>query len=99
MSVARPRELSLYAMKKTLSVVVGGHVVEVIGVAHEDVGALLNCAKYRRKRGEGLFSNIAKKKKSAKFKSIREKRVTSFLLNSTVCNSTCEVALHKRRRE
>ena len=51
-----PRDLFLYAMKNALSVVVGGHDVRVVGVNHKGVGALLNCAKYRRKREEGLFS-------------------------------------------
>ena len=37
------RDLLLCAMKKTLAVVVGGYEVEVVGVAHEDVGALLDC--------------------------------------------------------
>ena len=84
MAAILARELFLYAMTNSLCVVVGGHEVRVVGVAYEDVGALVNCAKYRRKREGGLFSNNAKKKKSAKFKSIREKRVTSFLLNCTV---------------
>ena len=65
----RARNLLLYVMKKTLSVVVGGHEVRVVGVVHVMIGALLDCAKYRRLRGEGLFSNIAKEEKSsAKFK-------------------------------
>ena len=67
----RSRDILLYVMKKTLSVVVGGHVVEVVVVVHEDVGVLMNYAKYRRLREEGLFfQNIAKKKSSAKFKNI-----------------------------
>ena len=59
----KSRDILLYVMEKSLSVVVGGHVVEVVAVVHEDVGALVNCAKYRRSREEGLFSNITKKKK------------------------------------
>ena len=92
MAAILARELFLYAMTNSLCVVVGGHEVRVVGVAYEDVGALVNCAKYRRKREGGLFSNNAKKKKSAKFKSIREKRVTSFLLNCTVRWFECFVA-------
>ena len=42
---ARSRDLHLYAMNKTLSVVVGGHVVEVVAVVHRDIGALLGSAK------------------------------------------------------
>ena len=57
------RDLLLYVMKKSLSIVVGGHVVEVVAVVHEDVGALVNCAKYRRSREEGLFSKILEEKK------------------------------------
>ena len=65
----RARNLLLYVMKKTLSVVAGGHEVRVVGVVHVMIGALLDCAKYRRLRGEGLFLNIAKEEKSsAKFK-------------------------------
>ena len=52
---ARPRDLLLYAMKKTLFVLVGGHEVRVVGVAHEDIATLLDCAKYRRKIEQGLF--------------------------------------------
>ena len=59
----RSRDILLYVMKNTLPVVVGGHVVEVVAGVHEDVGALVNYAKYRRSREEGLFSNIGKKKK------------------------------------
>ena len=59
----RSRDILLYVMKNTLPVVVGGHVVEVVAGVHEDVGALVNYAKYRRSREEGLFSNITKKKK------------------------------------
>ena len=59
----RSRDILLYVMKKTLSVLIGGHVVEVVAVVNRVVGALLNCAKYRRSREEGLFSNIVKKKK------------------------------------
>ena len=44
----RSRDILLYVMKKTLSVVVGGHVVEVVAVVHEDVGALLNSAKFKK---------------------------------------------------
>ena len=61
----RSRDILLYVMKKTLSVVVGGHVVEVVVVVHEDVGALMNYAKYRRLREEGLFSKILQRKKVA----------------------------------
>ena len=50
------RDILLYVMKKSLSVVVGGHVVEVFAVVHKDVGALVNSAMYRRSREEGLFS-------------------------------------------
>ena len=41
----RARDLLLYAMKKTLSVVVGGHVVEVVAVVHQVIGVLLGSAK------------------------------------------------------
>ena len=81
---ARARDFLLYAMKKRLSVVVGGHEVDVVGVVHVTIGALLDCAKYTRKIEGGLFSNIRKEKKRAKFKSIREKRVTSFLVYRAV---------------
>ena len=65
----RARDLLLYAMKNALSVLIGGHEVGVVEVVHVMIGALLDCAKYRRLRGEGLFSNIAKEEKSsAKFK-------------------------------
>ena len=73
----RARDLLLYAMKNTLAVVIEGHEVGVVGVAHEGVGALLNCAKYRRSREQGLFSNIGRKKSGAKFKKIGVKLVTS----------------------
>ena len=55
-------------------------MVEVVDLVHRVVGALLNCAKYRRKREEGLFSNIERRKKRAKFKNIGEKRVKSFVM-------------------
>ena len=42
---ARSRDLHLYAMKKMLSVVVGGHVVEVVAIVHLVIGALLGSAK------------------------------------------------------
>ena len=42
---ARPRDFLLYAMKKEVAVLVGGHEVGVVGVAHEDVGTLLDYAK------------------------------------------------------
>ena len=84
MDGARPPDLHLYAMKKTLSVLIGGHGVRVVAEAHEHVGALLISAKYRRKRGEGLFSNIVRRKKRAKFKNICVKLVTSFLLKRPV---------------
>ena len=61
-NAARAPDLLLYVMKKTLSVVVGGHEVGVVGVVHVTIGALLDSAKYRRLREEGLFSNIAKEK-------------------------------------
>ena len=83
-NATRSRDILLYVMKKTLSVVVGGHVVEVVAVVHVTIGALLDCAKYTRKIEGGLFSNIKKEKKRAKFKSIREKRVTSFLVYRAV---------------
>ena len=60
---ARPPDFLLYAMKNVVSVVVGGHVVEVVAVVHRVVGALLNCAQYRRSREEGLFSKILEEKK------------------------------------
>ena len=41
--------------------------MEVVAVVHEDVGALVTCAKYRRSREEGLFSNVAKKKRKKRF--------------------------------
>ena len=63
---------------------VGGHDVRVVGVAHEGVGALLNCGKYRRSREEGLFSNIGRKKSGAKFKDIGVKLVTSHQLYRAV---------------
>ena len=44
-NAARAPDLLLYAMKKTLSVVVGGHVVRVIVVVHRVIGALLGSAK------------------------------------------------------
>ena len=59
----RVRDLHLYAMKKTLPVVIGGHVVEVVAVVHKDVGALAGFTKYRSKKEGGLFSNIARRKK------------------------------------
>ena len=49
-------------MKKALSVVIGGHEVAVVGVAHEDVGALLNIGKYRGMRGRLVFEYFKKKK-------------------------------------
>ena len=52
----------------------------VVGILHVDAGALMNCAKYRRKTVEGLFSNTMKKKKCAKYKIIRGRSVTSLLL-------------------
>ena len=62
----RSRDILLYVMKKTLSVLIGGHVVEVVAVVNRVVGALLNCAKYRRSREEGLFSKILPRKKVAR---------------------------------
>ena len=56
------RDLLPYAMKKTLSVLIGGHEVGVVGVVHVMIGAQLACTKYRQKWEEGLFLNIAKKK-------------------------------------
>ena len=67
---ARARDFLLYAMKKRLSVVVGGHEVDVVGVVHVTIGALLDCAKYTRKIEGGLFSNTRKEKKHAKFKAL-----------------------------
>ena len=52
-------------MKNTLSGVVEtreGHVVEVVGVAHEDIGALLNWAKCRRKIRKAYFKILRRKK-------------------------------------
>ena len=80
----RAPDLLLYAMTNALSVLIGGHVVEVVAVVQEDVGALVNCAKYTRSREEGLFSNISKKKSSGKFKNIGVKLVTSHQLYRAV---------------
>ena len=68
----RAPDLLLYTMKNALSVVVWGHDVRVVRVAHEGVGALLNCAKYKRSREAGLFSNIAKKKVAPNLKTSRK---------------------------
>ena len=54
------RDLLPYAMKKTLSVLIGGHEVGVVGVVHVMIGAQLDCAKYTKQREDGLFSNIKK---------------------------------------
>ena len=43
----------------------------VVGVLHVDDSTLINCAKYRRKTVEGLFSNIMKKR--APYMNILEK--------------------------
>ena len=72
-------------MLKTAVGVVGVGKVDGVGVAHEEIGALHDCAKYRRSREESLFSNIATKKTSAKFKRFRDNRVTSSLLKRAVC--------------
>ena len=73
----RARDHLLYAMKNALSVVVGGHMVEVVAVVHVMIGAQLDCAKYTRQREEGLCSNIGRKKSGAKFEKIGVKLVTS----------------------
>ena len=52
----------------------------VVGVLHVDDSTLMNCAEYRRKAVEGLFSNIMKEKKNPIYKYIRERGVTSLLL-------------------
>ena len=80
----RARDLFLYAMKNGVSVVIGGHDVRVVGVAHEDVGALLSSAKHRRKREGSLFWNILKKKIAAKFEKIGVKLVPSHQLYRAV---------------
>ena len=41
----RARELFLYAIKKTRSVVIGGHDVEVVAEIHGVIGAPLDSAK------------------------------------------------------
>ena len=61
----RARDLFLYAMKKGVSVVIGGHVVEVVTGVHQVVGAQLDCAKYTRdktERGRLVFENWKEKK-------------------------------------
>ena len=68
MEGARPPDLHLYAMKKTLSVLIGGHGVRVVAEAYEHIGALLISAKYRRKRREDFFSNIVRRKKRPNLK-------------------------------
>ena len=56
MDAMRVGDLHLYAMKQTLPVVIGGHVVEVVAVVHKDVGrTIAGFAKYRRKKEGGLF--------------------------------------------
>ena len=60
---ARALDLSHYALKKAICVLVGGLEVGVVGVLHVDDSTLMNCAKNRRKTVEGLFSNNMKKKK------------------------------------
>ena len=69
---ARPPDFLLYAMKNVVSVVVGGHVVEVVTVVHVMIGAQLDCAKYTRQREKGLFSNIKKKKSAGNFKKLEK---------------------------
>ena len=71
-------------MLKTAVGVVGVGGVGVVELAHGVVGALHNCAKYRRKREEGLFPYSKSKKTSAKFKNSDVIIVTSLVLKSTV---------------
>ena len=71
-------------MLKTAVGVVGVGEVDGVGVAHEEIGALHDCAKYRRSREESLFSNIATKKTSAKFKNSDVILVTSLQLYRAV---------------
>ena len=42
---SRARDLLLYAIKKALSVLIGGHVVEVVPEVHVVIGAQLGSAK------------------------------------------------------
>ena len=67
---ARPPDFLLYAMKNVVSVVVGGHVVDVVGVVHMMIGAQLGCAKYTKYGTErtACFFNIVKKKSAPNLK-------------------------------
>ena len=80
MDAARALDFQLYVLLEALCVLFGGLGVVVVGVLHVDDSTLMNCAKYRRKTVEGLFSNNMKKKKCAKYKIIRGRSVTSLLL-------------------
>ena len=80
MDAVRALDLLLYVLKKALCVLVGGLEVVVVGELHVDAGARMNCAKYRRKRVKGLFSNILKEKKGSKHNYIRGIGVTTLLL-------------------
>ena len=64
----RSRDILLYVMKKTLSVVVGGHVVKVVAVVHEDVGALVNCANTEDRERKACFRIFRRKKAAANLK-------------------------------
>ena len=91
MGGAKSRDFLIYAIKKTLCVLIGGHVVEGVAEVHEDVGALLNCTKYTRQREEGLFSNIRKKKSAPDLKKNRRK-TSDIILIEDYC-----IPLHVRR--
>ena len=80
MDASRALDFQLYVLLEALCVLFGGLGVMVVGILHVDAGALMNCAKYRRKTVEGLFSNVMKEKKSPIYKCIREQSVTSLLL-------------------
>ena len=63
MDAVRALDFQLYVLLEALCVLFGG-----LGVV--DDRTLMNCAKYRRKTVEGLFSNNMKKKKCAKYEII-----------------------------
>ena len=58
----RAPDLLLYAMTNALSVLIGGHVVEVVAVVHEDVGALVKRQVQKIERGRLVFEYFEEKK-------------------------------------
>ena len=72
MDASRALDFQLYVLLEALCVLFGGLGVVVVGVLHVDDSTLMNCAKYRRKTVEGLFSNNMKKKSAPNINLLEE---------------------------